>query len=332
MFKKYASVEEPGEGETAYPAYELFKASGLPYGDGNVGELNWADLTEYDKLIVVVNGEVKPRFCMNRLEAGGQQAETKEDSKMIDINPNNEYTWSTEAYQTIEGKVYTIDLKKIVEDYTFARLHCIKKQGWGDGVFVTDMLLYKEPAAPVTEEVTFDFNAMDHAVSSKSSDAGDIPAEGEVFEAENVTLTVTANPWGSTANRFWNTNDGPQLRMYGGSLELEAAEGKAITKVVFNNGKWGAGNTINGQENTEATWEGNSTNVVLEVAANTQMNSIVVTLADKNEETTTYTWVGTGIQTVKAAQIENVYFDLQGRRVAQPAKGLYIINGKKVIF
>ena len=28
---------------------------------------------------------------------------------------------------------------------------------------------------------------------------------------------------------------------------------------------------------------------------------------------------------------EEVYYDLQGRRVAQPTKGLYIVNGKKVI-
>ena len=28
---------------------------------------------------------------------------------------------------------------------------------------------------------------------------------------------------------------------------------------------------------------------------------------------------------------ENCYYDLQGRRVAQPAKGLYIINGRKVV-
>ena len=26
-----------------------------------------------------------------------------------------------------------------------------------------------------------------------------------------------------------------------------------------------------------------------------------------------------------------VYFDLHGRRVAQPGKGLYIMNGKKVV-
>lgn len=40
----------------------------------------------------------------------------------------------------------------------------------------------------------------------------------------------------------------------------------------------------------------------------------------------------TGINSVQGSELKvNGYFDLQGRRVAQPAKGLYIVNGKKVI-
>ena len=41
----------------------------------------------------------------------------------------------------------------------------------------------------------------------------------------------------------------------------------------------------------------------------------------------------TGIEAIDNGQltINNVVYDLQGRRVAQPAKGLYIVNGKKVI-
>ncbi len=41
----------------------------------------------------------------------------------------------------------------------------------------------------------------------------------------------------------------------------------------------------------------------------------------------------TGIQTIDNGKltIDNVYYDLQGRRVAKPTKGLYIVNGKKVI-
>ena len=39
----------------------------------------------------------------------------------------------------------------------------------------------------------------------------------------------------------------------------------------------------------------------------------------------------TGIKNVNANVNDNLYFDLQGRRVAQPTKGLYIVNGKKVL-
>ncbi len=285
MFKKYNSLDNPGEGTDVYCTYELGVPSGLPYGDGNVGELNWADLSAYDQLITTTAGSVKPRFCLNRLVAGGQQAATKEESNMIDINPNNDFTWSTEAYLNAENNIYTLDVKKIVEDYGFARLHSIKKQGWGDGVTVLDLLLYKA-AAPVAADVTFDFNASNHATSSNGNNAGDINSD-EVNTVDGVVMTITPSN-ASNPNRYWSTNNGPQLRMYGGTMTIVAPEGKAITKVVFNNGKWETTNTINGEVAATGEWEGNSTNVVLAVAKNTQMNSVVVTLADANEETTTY--------------------------------------------
>ena len=41
----------------------------------------------------------------------------------------------------------------------------------------------------------------------------------------------------------------------------------------------------------------------------------------------------TGVQELKNARTEELksYYDLMGRRVAQPAKGLYVVNGKKVV-
>lgn len=39
----------------------------------------------------------------------------------------------------------------------------------------------------------------------------------------------------------------------------------------------------------------------------------------------------TSIQVVDRTEYENLYYTLDGRRVAQPTKGLYIVNGKKVI-
>ena len=123
-------------------SWEPYKDSGLPYGDGNVDKNNYADLSSYEYLMIGVKGEVRPRLCMNRLEDNGQQAATKEDSKMLDINSNNEYKWSELKYQTIgDNGVYSIDLKAIVADYGYAYLHSIKKQGWGPGVIVGSMML-----------------------------------------------------------------------------------------------------------------------------------------------------------------------------------------------
>ena len=41
----------------------------------------------------------------------------------------------------------------------------------------------------------------------------------------------------------------------------------------------------------------------------------------------------TGLKAIDNGQltIDNVVYDLQGRRVSQPTKGLYIVNGKKVV-
>ena len=39
----------------------------------------------------------------------------------------------------------------------------------------------------------------------------------------------------------------------------------------------------------------------------------------------------TAINTVKAANEQGVVYNLQGQQVMQPTKGLYIINGKKVV-
>ena len=39
----------------------------------------------------------------------------------------------------------------------------------------------------------------------------------------------------------------------------------------------------------------------------------------------------TSIETVAAQQTSDEYYNLQGQRIAQPTKGLYIVNGKKVI-
>ena len=44
-----------------------------------------------------------------------------------------------------------------------------------------------------------------------------------------------------------------------------------------------------------------------------------------------YEKIMSGVNSVSVAQPENVIYDLQGRRVKDAVKGLYIVNGKKVV-
>ncbi|MBR0049150.1 MAG: DUF5123 domain-containing protein [Prevotella sp.] len=191
MFKQYASVDEPGDGTDLGCNPVLFKASDLPYGDGNVSELKWADLTNYQTLVVTTAGTVKPRFCLNRLVNEGQQAATMEDSKMLDINPNNEFTWSTEKYLTAEDGVYTLNLAAIVEDYGFARLHCIKKQGWGDGVIVTGMYLTEAAAAAEPVDIEISPAEGDIAAALEAAKAGKNVRNITINLKQGITYTLT---------------------------------------------------------------------------------------------------------------------------------------------
>ncbi len=181
----------------------------------------------------------------------------------------------------------------------------------------------KEIEQPVGDEVTFDFNASDHAVSDQGSHDGDL-TEPLVLTEGGVTMTVTPAD-GGTANRFWDSKKGPQLRMYSGSMTLVAPAEKAIVKIVVDNGKWDTGNTFNDVAAETGEWTGNSTDVVLAVAGNTQMNKVVVTLADKDENTTT------AISEVRQSDSTKAIYTLGGQRVAQPVRGLYIMGGKKVL-
>ena len=61
------------------------------------------------------------------------------------------------------------------------------------------------------------------------------------------------------------------------------------------------------------------------------MNKIIVTLADKNDETTTYEELPTAINTAKAAAVKGEVFNLAGQKLAAPVKGFNIIDGKKVL-
>ena len=125
------------------------------------------------------------------------------------------------------------------------------------------------------EKTTFDFNAMkDEPCSTNNTHDGDI-TQNRTFTANNVTLTVSPSTT-NTPNRFWSTSAGPQLRVYGGTMTFEAAVGKVITKIVFNNGKWAEGNSADSGSFEDNVWTGSAKKVIVTIDGNTQLNSIEV--------------------------------------------------------
>ena len=197
---------------------------------------------------------------------------------------------TTFVFKADEATILSIDTKGYIysetsEEFEITKATDITIPAVGNENRVLDLVFIQKTGDLGEEETaTFDFNASNHATSNNGNE-GDITVD-EVNTVDGVTMTITPSTT-STPNRYWSTNNGPQLRMYGGTMTIVAPEGKAITKVVFNNAKWEATNTING-EVSSSTWEGNSTNIVLAVTKNTQMNSVVVTIANVNDETTTY--------------------------------------------
>ena len=143
-----------------------------------------------------------------------------------------------------------------------------------------------EKAEPVgyAGDFTFDFNKMDVPTSSSVNKDGDI-TEAKTITEGSVSLTISTST-ATTPNRFWSTTAGPQLRVYGGTLTFEVPEGAVITQIVFNhNGKWGentadSGKITNDTEANAATWTGEAQTVVVTIAANSQINSIDVTVED----------------------------------------------------
>ena len=115
--------------------YVLGRSTDQPYGDGAVND--YADLSEYDKLVVTMASGT-PRFLFNRTEADGKCNADESQSKLIEY-PN--YEWCN-RYFTKDGNTYIVDLEKMRTDKGFVHLHAIKGANW-QSVNVDRMELYK---------------------------------------------------------------------------------------------------------------------------------------------------------------------------------------------
>ena len=113
-------------------------------------------------------------------------------------------------------------------------------------------------------------------VSSSNSHDGDFK-EATTCTVDGIKVTISKKASGSNENRIWESS--PRLRMYSGTMTIEAPEGKKISGISFTLEKWNTGNKSDVGTLTEGKWKGDANKVVITIAGNTQLKSLTVTLA-----------------------------------------------------
>lgn len=113
-------------------------------------------------------------------------------------------------------------------------------------------------------------------VSSSTSKDGDFKT-ATTCTVDGIKVTISKKTSGNNENRIWASS--PRLRMYSGTMTIEAPEGKKISDISFDQTKWGASNKSDVGTLTKGKWVGDANKVVVTIAGNTQIKSLTVTLA-----------------------------------------------------
>ena len=116
-------------------------------------------------------------------------------------------------------------------------------------------------------------------VSSMESNDGDFN-EATTCTVDGIAVTVSAKEEGNpNTNRIWTSS--ARLRMYSGTLTIQAPEGKQISKIEIAQKKWNANTKVdNGTLDNKGNWTGSANKVVYSIAGNTQIKTMTVTLSE----------------------------------------------------
>lgn len=168
------------------------------------------------------------------------------------------------------------------------------------------------------QEVTFDFDN-DYktlfpeltGTSSSTSNDGDI-TKTMTCTTNGISVAVSAKTSGSsTDNRIWYSS--PRLRMYSGTLTIQAPADKKIASINIIHKNWNDKNNADVGTNNKGSWTGDANKVVYTIAGNTQIKSIKVTLA------------GTKIEYTDAASVKEL---LANNKEAKDYINLKLTNAK----
>ena len=114
-------------------------------------------------------------------------------------------------------------------------------------------------------------------VSSSNSKDGDIK-KATTCIVDGIKVTISAkDPSNNNENRIWSSS--PRLRVYSGTITVEAPEGKKMSKIAFSTKAWGSTNKADVGKLSTNLWTGDANKVVFTIGKSTTIKTITVTLA-----------------------------------------------------
>jgi hypothetical protein len=292
MLRKWDNNNTPTTSTAVTGAYVLNESTGQPYGESTVDYLNFADISDFNKLYLLIAAGTA-RIQMNRETAGGTTHVVTSSNAVTEVD------FATEPQ---------------LAGFDFVHLNAIK-DNWS-GVTVTGMYLYR--TVTVTTAGFASFGSLFKNAKLKGT-----TTYAAKYSAGKLTLTEVTNvPAGK-------------------GVIVEAAEGSYPPTFDV-----AAEDIDSDLKVSNGTVVGDGSQFFALAKKDDKVGFAKVKSGVKIPAGKAYLFVEggfardfigfddetTGIEAVEqATKADNQYFNLAGQRVAQPTKGLYIVNGKKVI-
>ena len=297
MYKTWDDNVKPTTGTSAGCAYVLNESTGQPYGDGNVYFKNFADVSDFDKLYVLIAAGMA-RIQMNRETDGG----------------TTHIVYSSDAVTEVDFATAKAS-GGVLEGFDFVHLNAIK-DNW-EKVTVTDMLLYRTLTVGASKYATY-------GSLSKTAKLNDVTAYAAKLSGKNLILTEVTNvPAGKGV-----IVEAAAAGSYAPTFDVDADD--IDTDLLVSNG------TVAGDGSTIYVLANGASGVgfyLLKDGEKVPAGKAYLKTGAGAPEFIGFTGDTTGINDVrsKMADVRSEIYNLAGQRVAQPTKGLYIVNGKKVV-
>jgi hypothetical protein len=199
-------------------------------------------------------------------------------------------------------------------------LKAIAMKDGGKSAVTEATYVIKDEGGPVLEPVntTIEINKTFFNVDYKNT-VGNTHTEDFIGVQDGIKVVYAL---GSGQQRYINES---QIRLYPGNKLMFSVEVGVIREVEFSLAKT-SNNPLQASDGfvKDLKWTGDGQNVVF--SAGGESGHLQITTASVIVDTGSSGITEATTITVKPT----VYYDLQGRRVINPVRGLYIVNGRKV--